>query len=80
MSPPTHPELLIFRADGPEPEEYWLMPENMPRSSASARPEESLRCPETRVTGRCCARPGGWRLTTRVFRQIPGGPDQTQNA
>ena len=80
MTPSTHPELLLFRAIGPEPVEYWPMPENIPQSGASKWPEESLRFPETRVTGLSGATPGGCGLTKRVSREVPGGPDQTQNA
>ena len=80
MSPSTHPELLLFRAIGPEPAEYWLRPENTPQSGASTWPEGSLRFPETRVTGLSGAVPGSCGLTKRVSRKVPGGPDQTQNA
>lgn len=80
MTPSTHPESLIFRATGPEPAEYCPMPENIPQSGASTWPEGSPRFPETRVTGLSGAIPGGCGLTKRVFRKVPGGPDQTQNA
>jgi hypothetical protein len=80
MTPSIHQELLLSRADGPGTAEHWLMLENMPQSGASARPELALRCPEPRVTGQSCAPSGSYRLTTRVFREVPGGPDQTQNA
>lgn len=80
MTPSTHPESLIFRAIGPEPAEHWLMPENTPQSGATAWPEMPLRCPETRVIGLSCAMPGSCGLAKRVFRKVPGGPDQTQNA
>ena len=80
MTPSTHPELLLFRADGPEPDGYWLTPENMPQSGAKAWPEMPLRYPENRATGSSCAMPGSCGLPKRVFREVPGGPDQTQNA
>jgi hypothetical protein len=80
MTPSIHPELLLFRAIGPEPVEHWLMPENIPQSGANVWPEESLRCPETRVTGLSGAMPGSCGHSKRVSREVPGGPDQTQNA
>ncbi len=80
MTPSIQPEQLIFRAYGPELAEHWPVLGNMPQSGASARPEPAYGCPETRVTGRYCAMAGTCGLPNRVFREGPGGPDQTQNA
>ncbi len=80
MTPSIHPKLLIFRAYGPETAEHWLMPGNMPQSSATARLEVAFRYLETRVTGLSCEMPGTSGLIKRVFRVVPSGPDQTQNA
>ena len=80
MSPSTHPEQLTFRADGPEPVEYWLVPETIPQSSANAWPETPPRCPEIRMTGPSCAMSDSCGRSKRVFPEVPGGPDQTQTA
>lgn len=77
---PIHPILLNFRACGPEASEYCQELGNEPRRAGMGWRGRAVRgvdvsadSPDHGLSGTC-------KLAKPALREVPGDPDQTQNA